>query len=493
MVSNHKNDTAVQAILVGIIALVVRVGSLGTLTSNYDEGVYYASLRSLAHGHLLYAQIYHAQPPYFLPLLLPFYLLGGHSLIATRAGVLLYSLVGIAAMGWLTNTLWGKTASYIAMIWLAIDPVYVALSIAVQAEVPALAFMLIAVASAAYFRKTQQSIWAIVTGIALVVSMGIKLFTVPSIVPIGFFLLEPYFSLWRPQQHWTSNIRECYRQALPMIVPLAIGITIGMIPLIAFILPAPAAAYQQIIGLHARATTAYADARGQNVPLFLSIWWEGAVVIIAALNAWQLWRKRQRDGMVLVIWGTLSIVVLAIQTPLFDHHLVLIVPPFIAAACCIQENLLHLQPKSLLYWSLAAILSVAFIAHDRIIPTANSLTTERKIVTMVIILQNFTTPDQQIITDDQLPVALAQRSIPPALDDTSLVRIRSGALTAQDVITQAQQPSVAAILWESGRFDILPGLKTWVEQHFTCVFTFDAGQCLYLKNTPGGKPVADTQ
>ena len=61
---------ALAAILVA--ALAVRLPLLLGPQIDYDEGVYWASLRALAAGHGMFVPVYSSQPPAFVGGLLPF-------------------------------------------------------------------------------------------------------------------------------------------------------------------------------------------------------------------------------------------------------------------------------------------------------------------------------------------------------------------------------------------------------------------------------------
>ncbi len=86
-----------------------------------------------------------------------------------------------------------------------------------------------------------------------------------------------------------------------------------------------------------------------------------------------------------------------------------------------------------------------------------------------------------MITDAQFIAALAQRSTPPELVDTSYVRINTSFVTTRQVIQIAGQPRVQAILFYTGRLQKLTGLHDWVRQHFQRVHRYGDGQELWVK------------
>src|SRR5262249_37914921 len=73
---------ALLAILAG--ALLLRLLALGAFSAEYDEGVYWLTLRAMAGGRPLYTAIYNAQAPFFFPSLYPVFLLFGQTLLGAR-------------------------------------------------------------------------------------------------------------------------------------------------------------------------------------------------------------------------------------------------------------------------------------------------------------------------------------------------------------------------------------------------------------------------
>jgi hypothetical protein len=94
-----------------------------------------------------------------------------------------------------------------------------------------------------------------------------------------------------------------------------------------------------------------------------------------------------------------------------------------------------------------------------------------------------TTPNQMVVTDAQFVAGLANRSTPPALVDTSAVRITSKFLTLSQLENATSQPDVHAVLFFTGRF-YLPNIAeyhSWVAQHFHLLHNYGAGRELWVR------------
>src|SRR5690348_107039 len=112
-----------------LAAVLVRAPLLAGGQIDYDEGVYWQSLRAIAAGHALFASVYSSQPPAFLLLLLPGHLASGGALLADRITVLALSLAGIAAAGRTAGLLAGRWAGLLAAALLAADPLFLRQSV----------------------------------------------------------------------------------------------------------------------------------------------------------------------------------------------------------------------------------------------------------------------------------------------------------------------------------------------------------------------------
>ena len=91
-----------------------------------------------------------------------------------------------------------------------------------------------------------------------------------------------------------------------------------------------------------------------------------------------------------------------------------------------------------------------------------------------------TAPGDIVVTDDQYVAGLADRDVPPELVDTSQVRLQSDYLTRQQLEDLITREDIRVILFASGRFDLIPGFRAWVEARYTAVATFDNNHTLYM-------------
>ena len=92
-------------------------------------------------------------------------------------------------------------------------------------------------------------------------------------------------------------------------------------------------------------------------------------------------------------------------------------------------------------------------------------------------------PDQLVVTDGQFVVSMAGRNTPPDLVDTSIVRIVTGYVTLQQLIHDASQPQVHAVLFFMDRLDLpqLTAFHAWVAQHFHLKYKYGPGKELWVR------------
>ena len=516
--------TLEAGILCGILALALALclWHLSALTDNYDEGVYLASLRAMRSGHALFTQVFSSQPPLFLLSLYPFVWLFGPSMLAARSGVVFFALIGILAMYLLARRLGGPWAGVAAALLLACDHLFLIQSQSLEAEVPSIALMIAAVAAATYVDRAPwqaAAISGVFTSLALLEKL---LFPLAATAAIALLFLGHLIVFERglrsqmpsdpartgPMTRYLPRRQTMLRAALLGGVYLLGLLLVGALVCLPYLGHLPIL-YQQVVSFHLAAGQSFPASVSQNWKILSDNFGQDIPLVLLALLGVIVGLLRGRWAVLIgCAWTLVALIILLRQTPLFPHHLVLLIPGLAfttalglmpAPAALADKTALRprLRPWLLsrssqsarlaLVW-LPALLVVGILAlslranldQPLGMPAANAA----RLSQVANDLRELTTPQQNVITDDQYIAALAGRDVPPELVDTSTVRITTGYLTSDQVIAIAEQPQVGAILFYSGRFHSLPGFSEWVAQHFHLARTYGPGQALYLKGAP---------
>ena len=177
----------VEAAVLGVVLAaegLLFARNLHTAT-NYDEGVYLASLDALRHGETLGSEVFASQPPGFYLLLRLIGLFSGHSVSGARVGFLLVALVGCAGAYVVGRAVAGVAGGVAASLLLAILPPFPSEAMRVDADIPAVSLALVAVGLAAYgFRARAPLVLAVLAGGVFGLAVSVKLDALIALVPL---------------------------------------------------------------------------------------------------------------------------------------------------------------------------------------------------------------------------------------------------------------------------------------------------------------------
>jgi hypothetical protein len=199
-----------------------------------------------------------------------------------------------------------------------------------------------------------------------------------------------------------------------------------------------------------------------------------------------------------IAWLAATSVVLLVQTPLFARHVIVLVPPLIAAAVLglsdppsakrmrLTARIPRRGAKLLTGLCMFAIIISGALSEHAYYRTlairagSGDVGLEAQIAND---LRRATTPDQWVITDAQFIAGLAGRDTPPWLVDTSSVRISSLYLTSVDLILAASDPRVHGVLFATGRLASasLVDFHSWVAQHYRLFHNYGGGVELWRR------------
>ncbi len=469
----HRWQTLLTwGIVAALLALAVwmRLYNLGQPFDHdgYDEGVYWQTLRSMSAGYTLYQQIFYSQPPFFILSVYLFFALLGHTLWSARFGIALLSLVGLPGAFMLGKALQGRIGALVAMLLLILDPLYFSLSQKIQAEVPSAAFSFLAVGAAYLWWEnpdtTSGLFLAALASIALVLSILCKLLAVSSIVPIGLLVLARLWQIFSKQP--ATSRRSWYAIAI-LILASIVTSALLFLPFLGYI----SNTINDIVTFHTQAKAALINSQVLNTNMVLNFMRSVLPLLIAA--AFGTIIAIIRGDFVTFIPILISLAVLglgyvgqvkaSLSSITFGHVLTAVTALLLLVIVYVDV------PQYPPYYQMVARQgsngTAQFQAH-----VANDL-------------RNSIAPNQLVITDGQFVAALADRNTPPALVDTSLVRVGAGYLTLQQLLDIASQSQVHAVLFFTDRLyqSRLAAFHPWVAQHFHLKFNYGHGQELWVR------------
>jgi 4-amino-4-deoxy-L-arabinose transferase-like glycosyltransferase len=425
-------------------ALLLRLPLIAGGQIDFDEGTYLESLRALAAGHPLFSSVYSSQPPGFLLLLLPGYLALGSSVVAARLTVVALAIAGAGATFWIGSRLASRRAGLVAAAVLLADPLFFRQSVALQADGPSVALALAALALAVEARLGGRRATLLAGGAGVVLALAVltKLLALAAAPAVLLALITPSAPPGR-------------RRRSLLLAATATG---GALACAAVLLPFAAAwpqLWHQVVGYHLGARSlALGGLDGPTLERELPLAGLAVAGLVLGIG------RAPELVAVAVTWAVAGVIILALQHPLWPHHTVLLLPP-LALLTGALGLVTPTRPRLVVAGAVlaGATLASAFWVGTQARPASDAQAE-------VSALRAVAGPGDLVVTDDQFAAVLADRSTPPELVDTSLVRVRSGDLSTAQAEAIAARPSVRAVLLATGRLDTLPGFEAWVSTAF---------------------------
>lgn len=443
----------------------------------YDEGVYLISAQMIMRGYEPFVSVFSSQPPAFLNLLTVAFHLFGSSVAVGRGVTIFFALVGLgsaASVGW---RLGGPIAGPVTIIAQGLPLIFFMQAQAVQAEMPALALALLAIAL--LFSAKQRRRWIAASGFIFALGLLCKLLVAPMILPLIFLLGCSEESAEKPAR----LLPLLFISARIMFGRLLIFGTGGLVACVIVLFPYDlAAVYDQAIRFHLQAKAAFPTSWAGNLQLLLSlVKLEPGLIGLTVAGLIILFRKRRLAFLWLCLWIAGVALFLVDHSPLFGHHAVILVPPLAIAAGASALwfpmiwrrkwtrplGLLLLLPLFGLEPAMVEPLKVrpAFSLQRDLKPPSWVLADDQEREQQVLeLIEQHTRPSDFIVSDRQMQIFRTGRNMPPALVDTSIVRINSGYLTDGQAINASEE--VRLIIFWNGRLERLHEYRRWVQSRY---------------------------
>jgi hypothetical protein len=402
-------------------------------------------------------------------------------------------LLSIIAVMNMTKQLSGKGGALLAGALVAFSPLELEWSRTINADAPSVALATVALAFAVGYLRSGSFIALVSSALAVGCSILVKLSGVYALPSLCAFVLV------RAIRVDASNRRRLLILAHDAF--LLAGV-VGSITLLCFAFFGVDHVWNQVVAFHWAA-------RKLNPPLSLLQRWRtlapliaGQRLLLTAAPLSGLCLLQGLDGAALLTWPSLTFLALLYHRPLFDHHMMALIPGLAATSGVGAQSLGRLLS---LFWrrrfesshppgaiGAAVVLGAGFyiltiaaawapldLAADQRLVRGPALPNPD--LRIAELIDRNTRPQDMIITDAQGIAFLAGRDVPPNLVDTSFTRIISGYLEPREVINQAQRYNVHLLLLWTRRLSLMPDVVRWAEKRFPKRIDLGDGRTLYLR------------
>jgi hypothetical protein len=467
-----------------------------------DEWRYTACSRAVEHGYHLFTQVFSAQPP-----LLFISLAGGmsafsDSISGARVVEVAFGGLGLVSSAWIGWLLAGEVGAGVATLLLAISPLYLIYSRAVEAEGPMMALVTLGLACAlAYYRSGRE--WLpVLAGLAIAAAVLFKLFALAALAPALWLVvcrhtgpqIEAAVLNWLHLRHGESDVaasrggryrsscvpasagtrRPASRRRSGLVRAAVALIAAAVAPLIVdLLLFSPGAQWDQVIRFHEQAASLHLPNLIGTVRVFSDFFTVDAGLTILALVGLALTVVAGRvvESAFLVLWAGGFVAMLAGFHPVFPHHTAILLTAL--GACAASGAGAAWDAVWSAKWARVAPFSIALafyllllprVAHDdrhALLPWDALPSTA-----LAAYIHTHTSAGAVVATDDLAAADLSGRLVAPPLCDPSNVRLLAGYMPATTMISATKQYRVQLVA-PRGTYLAVPGYLLWLRTHFT--------------------------
>ena len=466
--------------------------------NGFDEGIALEQLSLMAAGFRPFREIYTSHGPLLLDSFYPFFSAFGGSVTAARLPVLLAGLVSLVTVGLLARRLTNAIGGFTAALLLGFSPGFFDGSRFVLAEVPAVALALLAVWFALRYRDNRRrgSLFASAAYYALALLLQ----------PMAAVALAPVvLAFWPTPEERAPGWQRALRWDLARWGMFSLALCSLAILVVPGALQNPFHAAsgwtpdQLLIALLANS----ALIRRELVD-------DAPLVILAAAATWPLPRANRLSHAAPLLpgsWLLATLLLLLFYAALAEKQVVLLLAPLALLAGCgigatLQLGELELRRGRLLLvlplglavgWyglTLSATLRTNF---DRALENSNTTVARDDLPDAIDLARSISGPADYLVTDHPYLAFLANRRVPPGLADFSRSRIMSSSLTDLEVDRQTQTFDPKAIIFWSGRLQLLRGYSNQIASAYSLVAMFDDNRAVYARNDVAGPPIGQIE
>jgi len=464
---------------------------------DYNEGVYLTSASSLNDGNRLYENVFGSQPP-LLFITLKQILFWCNNILACRAFIFLCSVIAVYALSNIAIRLFSRTSVFFACYSLIAFSGFWKNSLAIQAEMPSLAFGLLAIAlSTRTAGQILSPCNSFLAGILLSIGLFYKFLILP-LVPV--LIIANAATQWKNKQLSVAsngnsihapgdakNITRWAKYTLMVIAVLFISV------LFAHINYDVLGWYNQSIYFHIVGQDVIRNPLEWNATILTSVLKQNAgSVFLSITGCIALLKNRKKQLSFILFWLLLTLSFIALHSPMFEQHFILLAAPvaLLSAANYLFIITFRNYFVKLVILVMLLLLPLCGIHSDpqsqgglfSFLPASGRVIGGQSRQSHFIVsdlIAKFSRSTDFVVTDNQMEAFKAGRKVAPELTDTSYVRIATGALTSNECINVCRSRKVKVIAISTGRFRNLPSFVNWVKSNYS-LQTIENGSEIYI-------------
>lgn len=206
-------------------------------------------------------------------------------------------------------------------------------------------------------------------------------------------------------------------------------------------------------------------------------------------------------------WVLATLLPLLFYAPLAEQRIVLLFAPLALLAGCGVGAVLQLGelqrylrrfvvvlPLGLAVgWYGLTLSSTLRTNFDRAMQNPHARVARNDLPDAIDFARSISGPAEYVVTDHPYLAFLASRRVPPGLADFSRARIMSNSLTDLDAGRQTQTFDAKAIIFWSGRLQLLPGYSSQITSAYSLVAMYDGNRAVYARNDAAAPPIGQLE
>ena len=452
-----------------------------------DEGLNLMRSMLVVKGYPLYSEVSSDQPPLFTLILGLVLRIAGFEVNPARMLVLLFSALLVWAGAQFLSLTSGKLSAILFLPLALIVPRFLELSVSVMIGIPSIALALLSMTFISFWHMNRKDLWLILSALALVCSVLIKLFTgflAPTIViglTISVYLNNPTVGFsWkklRPALIWSI----CFG-GLGLLLGLSL---VGPQNILAIITP------------HVSADTAE-EFQGGLFALNTHLEASFPLILFGLFGALVCAFKRNWLFLYPLAWAVVAYILFSFHSPVFYHHQLMVTLPItLLGAAGAGEGISSLvsirKPTDLvrLQAALAAVVVIGYaltLFHytpvlgkelmDSPRISGFTLKATRGKLDVLQTMEEYADQTNWVVTDMPMYAFRTHLPVPPLLATFSVKRLVTGSLTEEDILTTMREYKPEQVLM--ARFVISP-LEAYLAEHYKLVLSKEFFR-LFIRN-----------